>query len=587
MYTIKKLLLVLMSCAIVLVAVCITAVSYHLFSDTMLDSLSESHTDSLQLVSQKTDSIVTGSKTIAQLLSQNEDLIGTILSNELPTTGQSLMAGNLDLLYAQYNNAFSQIDLTFEILCFGENGFFYSSADKTQSDADYLQMLAWFEKNKNLFVSSYTITSFAFPTSDGANSHYFANVKNVFNSDGTFAGSVMVLVPESTLKDSYSSLYTVDNEISILSEDSLIISSSNPYLINTTPSYLSDYIFVRRDESDSIYENKEGALCLSAKYTSDITNWTIYEQIPLSTVMQPIRLIFIRLCLVVFLILAIALGISLFISNKISRPLQTFCDDMKHSVENNFQPVETICNLSEAVSIQHHYNQLCEEITTLVEDIRTSERNVNEAHFNFLKAQINPHFLYNTLFTIKCMVSLGEKERACEMISTFISLLKYSVDSNEESITLLDECIMIKQYVALQKLRDQEPLDFKINLPPHLTTRPILRFIIQPLVENVFLHAFSGEEDPATLLINFTQSDGDLIIEVCDNGSGFTQETLTQALTHGVPNTKSLHIGLRNIQERLELHYGNGYGLSVRSDPNFSSVVCLTLPLPEEESPYV
>jgi len=547
----------------------------------MLTTLCKANIESLQLVSHKIDALATGADTVSQLLYQDEGITGTLLSHDIELLNTAQIKGNIDTLYSKYHKAFDQVGLSFEIICFSNNGFTYSTEPYSEEDFARFQTYAWFKKYKALKIINYTVSHF--------NSYYdssdigFAIVKNLFNVNGTYSGSIIVYVPEEILCATYSDLVTSTTQFYLLDDQSVIISSNNKNAIGTTPTYLSDYRFVRSNNDYSTYINTEGISCFSAKYHSPTTGWMFYKQIPLHTVYAPIRAVAYKIIFVAFICYLISIYVTIFIADKISAPLQAICDDMGTSISNRFAKIHTPTKLKEVIQIESCYNHLSDEINILLEDIRKSEKRINEANFNFLKAQINPHFLYNTLFSVKCTIAMNDPDCACKMITILISLLRNSISSNKNENSLLDESIIIEQYVNLQNLRYNGIIHYSIDLPEKLTTFLIPRFIIQPLIENIFLHALPLDGSDIELVARFYITDNDLIIEVCDTGMGFSQEELTKVLTNHDSHPHTSHIGLWNIQERIHLIYGESYGISIREDSYFSTVIHICLPQHYEE----
>lgn len=567
-----------MSLLLAVITVALSVCYYTLFQNQMLTQLSESYTDQLHLFSQQFDSIVSGAKTIAQLLYQNEDITGTLLSSVNEPRNNMQVKGKIDELYVKYDQAFQQARLSFEIVCFGENGFSYSTENLSDGEIDRLESFAWFTKQKSLGISDYTITNFWGSTAEeSAGKPCFAIIRNLYNINGTYAGSIVVYVSEATLRAVYEEFSFSDNQFFLLNENSVVISSNNPEIIGTSLSYLPDYRFVRGRNSYSTYVNSDGMNCFSAKYRSPVTGWTIYQQIPLATMLAPLDQIIVRVVSVSIGGYLLILAVLIFTATCISRPLNAIVDGMRHSIHNHFAEIKVDTHLTEIDSIEKCYNHLCEQITKLLQDIRISERKANDANFNFLKAQINPHFLYNSLFSIKCTIAMGKGEKASEMLTLLITLLQNSVSSNKSENSLLDETIILSKYVKLQNFRYNDKVQLKIQLPEELMDISMPRFLIQPLVENVFLHAIPLTDVPVELLIRFKEVRNNLWIEVCDTGIGFSQEDLEQILQK-TDVSASTHIGLQNIQERIQLLYGGSYGLSIADDSYFRTVVRLCIP---------
>lgn len=579
---IKKMLFFVMALLTTFITITLSIGYYRLFRSAMLSQLNDNRIANLQLISQQMDSLATGARTISELLCQDEGIIGTLLSSTADMADTASVKADIDSLYAEYHSAFLQAGLTFEIMCFSTNGFTYSTDSHTEKDFQQIQSYAWFTKRKSLNETDYTVPNFLISQSGNESvSSSFAIVKNIYSVEGYYAGSIIVYIPEENLRAAYSSLYPphTSRRFLLLDENSVIISSSSQSEIGHTPTELNDYLFVRSDTDYSIYTSEKGEKYFCAKYHSPTTKWTLYEQIPLRIVTSPINRAVINALLISLLCYLISLITITFISSRISRPLRMICENMQDSIQNQFAKLHTHSSLKEIKSIEASYNHLSDQISVLLEDIRSSEKQINDTHFNFLKAQINPHFLYNTLFSIKCTILMNDSKRACEMLTILISILKSSVSSNDTENSLLDEVLSLKQYIQLQNLRYNNRVQLSMSLPEELSSLYIPRFLIQPLVENVFFHAISLTDATTELEIRFKDAGEDLKIEVCDTGIGFSQLELNQILQHDSKQTAtSSHIGLRNIQERIQLLYGCSYGLSVSSDEHFHTIICILLP---------
>ncbi len=436
----------------------------------------------------------------------------------------------------------------------------------------------WYRKQRAYGNASYSVTNFVPSPKSGGNTYCYAIVRNVYQVSGDFAGAIIVFVDENTLSSIYSDSIRPDSTIHLLNEYSTVVSSNDKSKIGITPKSTPDYLFVRSSNPYDIYTNNYGVKCFCVKYTSTVTGWTIFEQIPLDSIMQPVRKI-------IYLIIAIVIGFYLLvlfvfsiITRSISRPIHAICEEMEHSISRNFAHLKIKTQLAEIKRIGDSYNHLCDAINVLIKDVQSAEKQANDAKFNFLKAQINPHFLYNTLFSIKCMVEMGNQKHASKMLTLLIALLQNSVSSNRSMNTLLEETAILRKYVQLQNLRYDNRIQFHTNLPEECMQLTVPRFLIQPLIENVFLHAVPLGNDRIELFIEFRPDGGKLLVHVCDTGIGFTQPELEDILAQPSASASS-HIGLSNIQNRVQLLYGPEYGLSASCDSHFHTIVTLTLPL--------
>lgn len=585
---IKRLLIITVSIIIIILTASVTTLSCVYFENSMLDSISSNRQDSLRLISQKVDNIVNSAYTISNLISQNESITGTLLCDSMELIDQVSLNTQINQIYMQCYSAFSQVGISFSVICFGENGFRYSS--ETAYDQDNyarIKTYSWFNKNVNNHVLSYTVPNITYNVTNFTKAAYhgLAVVRNIYKPDGSYAGSVLVCIPEEILRSAYASVIDPksQNQIYILNDLSVTISCNDPKLLGSIPFKLPDYCFIRGNERYSIYE-MDGKEYLGAKYTSDLTNWTVFEQIPLYVIKAPINAMLSGIILLGVLICGASILLAMLVSAYISKPLLKFCGDIKSSMQSGLIPISVPSSLSEINTLESCFNNLTGEVKALMATNQQKEAAVNAARLSFLKAQINPHFLYNSLFSIKCTVANNHPEQACEMITLLVSFLRASISSDSDEHTLLDESVYLSQYVKLLSLRYDNGLRLDIRLPDSLLHVRILRFIIQPLVENAILYG-EQEGDARAIGLLFTQEGGKLIIKVCNNGKRFTQEDLDAILLStdaSGSGSASTHIGLKNANDRIKLHYGPDYGLYIGSDGAYTTAVCIQLPIIQE-----
>lgn len=239
------------------------------------------------------------------------------------------------------------------------------------------------------------------------------------------------------------------------------------------------------------------------------------------------------------------------------------------------------------------------DLTTMITSIKEMDKEIYEGkisqqrlenhqqkmEFQMLSSQINPHFLYNTLETIR-MKALSNQDRD---VATAVKLLgkymRHNLESTGISISLRTELEYIEIYLNIQKLRFGDKINFAISIEPGFSTSNyyILSLLIQPIVENSIIHGLEEVESNGMIHINIsTDQDNDtVIIAVSDNGIGLTKEELDKLLTriHSREKRSTSSIGLFNIYQRIQLCYGNAYGLTITSTPNEGTTVSIILPL--------
>jgi sensor histidine kinase YesM len=230
------------------------------------------------------------------------------------------------------------------------------------------------------------------------------------------------------------------------------------------------------------------------------------------------------------------------------------------------------------------FNEMAEQINLLITKNEQEQRKKQEISMRFLQAQISPHFLYNTLNSIKALSRMNRNTEACEMITSLISLLRLASGGNEE-ISLRQEVRYVESYVMLMCKRKDVKVDLSIDLPDNLQLCKVLKFTLQPFVENSIIHGIT--DSVIQIHIRATQISNQVLeIHISDNGLGFDTGILRVRHNTNEQNRFS-RIGINNVEERIKLYYGNNYGVAIESAVNHGTEITINLPLakmPEEET---
>ncbi|MNE39003.1 Sensor histidine kinase YehU [compost metagenome] len=198
-----------------------------------------------------------------------------------------------------------------------------------------------------------------------------------------------------------------------------------------------------------------------------------------------------------------------------------------------------------------------------------------------LMAQINPHFIYNSLESINSMAVLAGNRDISKMVISLGKLLRISISQNQELIPLQMELEHVRHYLDIQKFRFEDKFSYRIDLPDTLRQVMTQKLIVQPIVENALYHAIEQMEEHGEITISAQRSSKDIIIIVKDNGPGFDLSTLMSLWDTEHSNPKKYAdsgVGLRNVHERLNIRFGHPYGIMVCSSPGFGSTICIRIP---------
>ena len=238
---------------------------------------------------------------------------------------------------------------------------------------------------------------------------------------------------------------------------------------------------------------------------------------------------------------------------------------------------------SDLSALEKNVDSMVDTIQELMEDSYRAELVSREAQLKALQAQINPHFLYNTLDTIKWMIMDGENRESVRMVNSLSNYFRLSLSKGRDVVTIQNECDLCRTYLEIQRVRFDNSFSAAIDAQPDTLGCLIPKLTLQPVVENALLHGLAEREGdgPGLIAVTISGEGEDILIRVRDNGCGIEPEQLKDLLEG---KSKSSGFGLHNVEERLRLFSGEGYGLSVESEPGKGTLVLIRLRRREGDS---
>ena len=274
---------------------------------------------------------------------------------------------------------------------------------------------------------------------------------------------------------------------------------------------------------------------------------------------------------------AIFITVTVFMSTAISKPILELEKSMK-SVENgNFDICLDIKGEYEVVQLSKSFNVMIVKIRNLMDRIIIEQEAKRKSELSALQAQINPHFLYNTLDSIIWMAESGKNDEVIKMTGALASLFRISISRNQMVIPVISEITHAKNYLTIQKMRYKNKFEFKFEVDKEVDKYKIIKLILQPIIENAIYHGIRYMVDKGEIVIRVFLSDNNLIFEVNDDGLGMDKNKLENILTEKSASHQN-GVGVRNVHERIKLMYGGDYGLSISSEIEEGTSVRFTLP---------
>ncbi|WP_152394514.1 sensor histidine kinase [Paenibacillus guangzhouensis] len=347
------------------------------------------------------------------------------------------------------------------------------------------------------------------------------------------------------------------------------------------------YFAVINNHNETVYENSSNPL--PPHWLADTRAYMqIYEPIEgtkyravalvplqeLEHAAQKVKNVTLLICLASFLVL---MAIGAIVSNTFSKQINRIVRSLRAFQEGNFTKRIPSVGSDEFAQIAIAFNEMAVNIEDLVQEVYISNLQKKEAELDALQAQIKPHFLYNTLSSISRLARLGETEKLHQMVTQLATFYRLTLNRGRSIIPIREEIQQVQSYVVIQKIKHVDRLDVSYDIQFSVMEYDTVKLILQPFVENAVKHAMS--EEPLHIRIAAYQEEGTIVMKVSDNGVGMREETMRQIFEY---QEQSIGYGIRNVNERIKLQFGESFGVTIESEWGAGTTVRIVIPLYRE-----
>ncbi|MEK5416147.1 cache domain-containing sensor histidine kinase [Paenibacillus sp. FSL L8-0708] len=370
--------------------------------------------------------------------------------------------------------------------------------------------------------------------------------------------------------------------------DILLVNKLGNIVFNKSGEHIgqrTDFPFLQNDyakEHDYYIDNYQGEKSLITFLPSHNAAWYLVAITPMNLISSEsvsIRNIAIILSTVSLLS---AILFDRYFVRRLVHSINSAVNGMKRVKQGIFTPITTPYRADdESDLLIDGFNRMSTQINELLVQVETEQGRKKEAEMQALMAQINPHFIYNSLESINSMAVLQGNKDISKMVISLGKLLRISISQNQELIPLHMEFEHVRHYLDIQKFRFEDKFSYVIDLSDGLRTFMTQKLIVQPIVENALYHAIEQMEDPGIIEITAYEMGMDMIIIVKDNGPGFDLAKMMSLWDNeGIAQKKysDSGVGLKNVHERLNIRFGSPYGILVCSSPGFGSTIRIRIP---------
>ena len=230
---------------------------------------------------------------------------------------------------------------------------------------------------------------------------------------------------------------------------------------------------------------------------------------------------------------------------------------MKKVQEGDFSVSDVVVDSENEIgSLTKSFDAMTHRIQELMEQNVYEQEQKRKSELKALQSQINPHFLYNTLDSIIWMAEGKKNEEVVLMTASLARLLRQSISNEDEVVPIINEVEYAKGYLTIQKMRYKDKLEFQIDVDSSILYIPLIKLVLQPIIENAIYHGLKYKESKGLLIVKGFMKDGNAVLQVIDDGVGMDEETLNRIFEKHKVNYRSNGVGVYNVQRRLSMYYG-------------------------------
>lgn len=455
------------------------------------------------------------------------------------------------------------------------------------NDADSIMAAPWFEEllQKNMQEYTLTVKDNPFPLNAKTIPKLIPLIRPLAYSKTESprdAWVCLTLSPklfQDTLK-----LLSQDKSILILTSDCSPVSSMNTEEFSLAD--LEGVLSAHLELTGSLRVRLSDRDCILTWERLSVSGLILCEVLPLESIAFNPKATQATIGLVFLSCIIIGLSLSLLFTRYLTRPIVRLMEHMDVISSGDFSRNPAIESNDELGVIGRQINEMSSHVSALMENRIRDEQEKMNLEIKMLQAQINPHFLYNTLDSIKWIATMQHSAGIVRVVSALSSLLKNMAKGFNEKVTVRQELDFLDNYVTIEKIRYIELFDVDITVEdPVLYDAGIIKLTLQPLVENSIFSGIEPSGKPGLIQIHIYSREQVLYISIRDNGVGISKENINRMLTDTSRVTKHYMsgIGLPNVDRRIKLVYGQEYGLAIDSEVGVYTCVTVSLPLEFQE----
>lgn len=545
-----------------------TVFSYFNTSGIINDKVNNSIRDNIKIMSRLVDSSMNSFESISSFVANDDDVKTILMKNDYLNYDEKF--NDIQKIYRITNLVLATQKLDIPIYITGKNSLsYYTNMDFFPSIYQDLNSDIFKEADKNALLKKPYI-------------YVHRRVDGKYRKDIVIGIVDQIVDIQSDKVIGYVSLDVYDdyfndifNSVKAYKDDDIYILDKSGYII--TDKYYKNKTGFRFDDKyvNTILSNKSGTFNCSIDGrdyiayfdTVEKTGFKVVETIPKSIIYSD-RVNIVKFFIIMLVLFAAgAVWVSYMLSKYISNPVNKLAELMS-SVEKGDRTVNFDVRYDDEIGrLGTSFNNMVKEIHRLIDDVYVKKYMLKDAEFEALKAQVNPHFLYNILESINWMARMRHCDDISDMIMTLGKFLRYSISTKGDIVTIEEDMKQVGNYLKLQKMRYGDKFTVKIHIDEEIYDNKILKLLVQPIVENAIVHGIEPKMGNGLIIINGYRDENNICIDIMDDGVGMNNSS----------KSTGEGLGMNNVDKRIKIHYGEEYGLSVGTQ---YEMTCVRLTIP-------
>lgn len=491
-----------------------------------------------------------------------ENAMDMVYSNLYPALVDSHSGENIQDSLDEMQSLFDRVglDLTIDVVINARKVYMTDN----ENDASIRTLLNSYWYIKHYSGETETSWNLRFVDAQDINSYYLSYGRTVYDSSKEVRGVIIINTTQKSQFRALQKLVGASDKLYILDQNGIVICHSNSQMVGDWLANMAAFEEKYGYDSSKLVRKNNQTYMIS-NYHDPESGWTFVEEQNITGIFKSAIHILEACIFVVLLVGAIVILSAYFRVQLALRSLSAFTESISRIQPENLKKLPVQTDYQEICVLGTVFNRMLEQLEQLIEDIQIREKEKQRTEYDFLQAQLSPHFVHNTLLTIKSLLAMGKIDQASNMMSEFVELMYIPTTSDIPFVTFREELHLLDNFVSIMNCRTDKEVEFIHTIPEKLLDLPIPRMILQPLIGNSFFHGFAEKDNGCMIRVDAVIRGRVLYIKVEDNGEGISPERLRDLATARDLTNGHHGIGIQNIKKRLKIIYGGNSDVTVQS----------------------